>query len=213
MKPHHSDKDPGDPYGGGWPGGDGYYPVPGGDGGGPPGGDGGGYYPPYGDESDYSRSKKPRRKRFTPKPDAEAYVSYKDTAYWPTWVEGFKSTLAAHGLMRVMDQEYQPESEEDIEELANMEAWLYDVLRKKISVVNGREIIERHMDDKNIKMIIAELAADAYASPSAQMAQMQLMQWLATQRYSPRSGKAEHYCVELNRKMERYDTSKKRELT
>ena len=80
------------------------------------------------------------------------------------------------------------------------------VLSEKVQTSNGREIIERHKDDKDCAAIMAELEADAHASPAGLFKTGQIIAWLTTARYDPRrDGKSKECCVAFNQKMIDHD--------
>ena len=80
------------------------------------------------------------------------------------------------------------------------------VLTKKVTTSNGKEILERHRSDKDCAAIMAELCADAHASPAAINVLSRITNWLTSARYNPkRDGKSEECCVKFNAKMDLHD--------
>ena len=67
-----------------------------------------------------------------------------------------------------------------------MNYWFYHQLRSIVKTTTGKEIVNRHFNDRNCLAILSELTtADAQVSPAGWLESIKLLEWLTNVRYNP----------------------------
>jgi hypothetical protein len=115
------------------------------------------------------------------------------------------SALGAQGIGRIANQYYVPQSAEDLKEYWDMNYWFYHQLRSIVKTTTGKEIVDRHFNDRNCLAILSELTADAQVSPAGRLESIKLLEWLTNVRYNPTQGKAEDFAVLVNTTFDTYN--------
>jgi hypothetical protein len=81
-------------------------------------------------------------KRFTCKPDITQYKEYKDYAGYSKWIDDTVVVMRAQGLGELLNPNYQP-TPEDESEFFTKQAFVYMMLKKKVLIPTGEQILKR----------------------------------------------------------------------
>ena len=138
-----------------------------------PGGGGGGPPPPPGDPHPFDRTPDgipvPITSNFKIKPDPKDYRELEESSNHTEWDEDMKSTMRTHGCYDVWNPNYRPQSLGDYYSFQKKQAFMYDVLRKKVKTVQGKRIIRFHRHDFNAQAVLQALRVEARVSTSGRI--------------------------------------------
>ena len=89
------------------------------------------------------------------------YKPLSDDTKWQTWNRHLHSVAMTHGTEKVLDPEYKPVSNEDIELFAEQKKFMYTVFDRTLHTAKSLKFVRQHEKDKNAQALYEELV-DAY---------------------------------------------------
>ena len=122
-------------------------------------------------------------KTFTMKPEIKLFPELKDDGKFPQWQRSFRTVCHATNIGEVLDPNYVP-APQDWVSYRNKSMWLYNVLYRTVSTVDGRNILYAHQATLDGRAAYLALCQHATTSTSAQLHSRTLMAKLVTIRIS-----------------------------
>ena len=103
----------------------------------------------------------PSSKIFRMKPDLSFFPSLSDEGKFTQFYQGFEAAACGTGLGEVVDFSYRPPpgTNEEVS-FRNKAMWLYYILYCKVTTTEGRDIIHRHRNTKNGRMVATMTCVD-----------------------------------------------------
>ena len=123
----------------------------------------------------------PSSKIFRMKPDLSFFPSLSDEGKFTQFYQGFEAAACSTGLGEVVDFSYRPPpgTNEEVS-FRNKAMWLYYILYCKVTTTEGRDIIHRHRNTKNGRMVLYDLCRHARSSTSCLLRTQSIFGHLAT---------------------------------
>jgi hypothetical protein len=183
RNPGGSGSDPNRGSGGSGPGDP--YRDPGGSGGGPPNPPN----PPSVSSGVSGRGGAKSVKRFTCKPDITQYKEYKDHAGYSKWIDNTVVVMRTQGLEELLNPNYQP-TPDDESEFFTKQAFVYMMLKKKVLIPTGEQILNDYKASYDAQAVLAVLAeAEVLTSTSAVLSSRALLSKIVSSRFDPRNAR------------------------
>jgi hypothetical protein len=99
-----------------------------------------------------SSEKETKKHRFnlaTNRHKASEIKQLQSAVQWQDWHSKFISITKMHGTFKVLDPDYKAETEEDKEELKDLNAFLYHCLSECVTILDGKMLVNKFRDATN----------------------------------------------------------------
>ena len=145
-------------------------------------------------------------KRFTCKPDITQYKEYKDHAGYSEWIDDTVVVMRAQGLGELLDPNYRP-APEDETEFFTKQAFVYMMLKKKVLIPTGEQILNDYKASYDAQAVLAVLAEEALTSTSAVLSSRALLSKIVSTRFDPRNARinAIQFIADFQKKVSVYN--------
>ena len=80
------------------------------------------------------------------KKDPESYPTFKEAKFWDAWNRELKVKAKLHGLLNVLDANYQPSTLEETELFDMHKTFLYSVFLSKVTAPDGINLVKTNLD-------------------------------------------------------------------
>ena len=117
----------------------------------------------------------------TIKPNSKDYKVFKDEAYWARAKESFLDTIESHGLQDLVEDPdgFVPDNKELDEKKRK---WLYKILTDVIMAPSAKNIVTKHRDTRDTRVLWKELCEAMDKSMTAELKGQQISTYLSSVR-------------------------------
>lgn len=145
-------------------------------------------------------------KRFTCKPDITQYKEYKDHADYNEWIDDTVVVMRAQGLGDLLNPNYRP-TPDDEAEFFTKQAFVYMMLKKKVLIPTGEQILNDYKASYDAQAVLAVLAEEALTSTSAVLSSRALLNKIVSSRFDPRNARvnAIQFIADFQKKVSVYN--------
>mgnify|MGYP006357956311 FL=1 len=129
----------------------------------------------------------------------------KDTSF-DEWRRNFEATADAQDMFNVVDLEYQPQSQDEIDLLKRQEKFLYKVLADTVKTDQGRTFVREHSKDRNGRKVYEKIVEHYTKSTSAQISANDLLQYITSARIDTNwKGTTEGFILHWKNQVRKYE--------
>ena len=129
----------------------------------------------------------------------------KDTSF-DEWRRNIEATADAHDMFNVVDLDFQPQTQEEVDLLQRQEKFLYKVLADTVKTDQGRTFVREHSKDRNGREVYKKIVEHYTKSTSAQISANDLLQYITSVRIDTNwKGTAETFILHWKNQVRKYE--------
>ena len=116
------------------------------------------------------------------KRDSTLFPTLKDEKFNDEWHRAFFNQARAQGVDKVLDANYVPSTQEDIDLFAEQQKYVYAVLASTVKTDDGKVFVRAHHTDNDAQQVYAKLHTHHLQSTKAKIASSDLLTYITSAR-------------------------------